>query len=327
MLSTIHAECTIKSPDRTQALKLAETRYNKSHALKPRSFLSIRDIDAGEMKALIQTSLDMKRKPAKYKAVLRDKAIALLFQKTSTRTRCSFETGAVEMGAWCSVIDWRFSNFTLADLEDESKVLSRYYDCVMARVLDHKTLKIMAANSEVPVINGMCNLMHPCQALSDFMTMSEYFISNLEGLRLAYVGDGNNVCLSLVQGAILLGVKMTLCSPPDYALGSQAKHELITCIDNPAEAIQGADVIYTDTWISMGSENEKEKRLAAFQKYQVNEELMKSAPKALFMHCLPAHPGHEVTPGVLRGKRSIVIDQAENRKHAQKALMKMLMES
>lgn len=315
---------------KTGALQLAQSRFRKRLSLKPQSFLSVEDLSPPEMKQLIQTGIEMKKNPHDFRNVMRDKSVALLFQKTSTRTRCSFENAAIELGAFPGYIDWRTSNFVLADLRDEIIVLSRYYDMIVARVLEHETLVTMAGDSEVAVINGMCNLMHPCQSLSDFLTVSEYFGPDLTGLKIAYLGDGNNVCRSLVHGAINLGVKMALCSPNDYRLDKKtvdASEGLVEYVEAPADAVRNADIIYTDTWISIGDEGQTEKRLAAFHSYQVNSTLMEMAPKhALFMHCLPAHPGQEVSAEVLRSPRSVVFDQAENRKHAQKALMKKLSE-
>lgn len=313
------------TPQTHHAVELAMTRYKNSLSLKPASFLSLEKIAAGEMKNIIKSAHDMKKSPNDYRSTLKNKSVALLFQKTSTRTRCSFENAVNELGGFASYIDWRTSNFVLADLQDEIKVLSRYYNLIMARVMHHETLATMAAHSEVPIINGLCNLYHPCQALSDFMTMTEYFGINLNGLRVAYIGDGNNVCRSLAHGAIHMGVELTLCSPKGYKLDAAtiaSGHGSIVKINDPYDAVWDADVIYTDTWISMGDEAEAQERLAAFQDYQITENLFEAAPKhALFMHCLPAHPGQEVAPEVLRGPRSIVLDQAENRKHAQKALM------
>ncbi len=318
-----------KEPNKTRAIKLAYERYDISHANKPRFFLSLESLSSDELTKLIQRAIEMKLRPHDYCAVLRDKAVALIFQKTSTRTRCSFELGIVEMSGHPSYIDWRTSNFVLADLQDEIKVMSRYYDGIVARVNDHATLEVMASHSETPVINGMCNLMHPCQALGDYMTLAEYFGPDLQGLKLTYIGDGNNVCRSLVHGAVKLGVQVTVCTPPDYALDHatlKAAADCVTLMDDPFDAVHDADVVYTDTWVSIGQEGETEKRIAAFKQYQINESLMTAASgHALFMHCLPAHPGFEVTAGVLRGPISIVVDQAENRKHAQKALMQMLM--
>ena len=313
---------------KNQAFELAEQRFSECLKRQPRSFLSLKDISSAEMKSIILRGVEMKKKPDACSTILRNKSAALLFQKTSTRTRCSFENAVVELGAFPSYIDWKTSNFMLADLCDEVKVLSRYYDLIIARVLKHAMLVTMAEGSEVPIVNGMCDREHPCQALADFMTLVEYFGEDLDGLRIAYLGDGNNVCRSLVHGAIHMGVQVNLCSPQHYALDDDtvlAGNGLIARVDDPIQAVHDADVIYTDTWVSIGDEAETQERLAAFQAYQVNAELIASAPsQVLFMHCLPAHPGQEVTSDILRSPRSLVFDQAENRMHAQKALLEWL---
>ncbi len=308
---------------RTGALKLAQSRHAEHAALKPQHFVSLADIDAATAKGLVAHALEMKRTPHAQADLLRDKAVALLFQKTSTRTRCSFERAAIELGAAPSYIDWRSSNFVLADIGDEIKTLSRYFDAIVARVTDRDTLMAMVDASEVPVVNGLCTVEHPCQALADYMTMSEYFGTDLNGLVVAYVGDGNNVCRSLLHGAGKFGAHVNLCSPPGYELKTNGAG--VTIFDHPMDAVRNADVVYTDTWVSIGSEAETDKRLAIFAPYQLNEALLGAAPgHALVMHCLPAHPEQEITAGVLRGPRSIVFDQAENRKHAQKALLEWL---
>jgi ornithine carbamoyltransferase len=318
----------IDKAKRNRAFEIAEQRFNERLKRNPRSFLSLQDLKPSEMKSIIRRGIEMKEKPEEFSEALQGKSIALLFQKTSTRTRCSFENAAVELGAYPSYIDWKTSNFVLADLGDEVKVLARYYDLIAARVLKHETLVTMARESEVPIVNGMCDREHPCQSLSDFMTMTEYFGADLDGLKIAYLGDGNNVCRSLVHGAIHMGAQVNLCAPERYELDEEtvvAGRGLVTRVAQPADAVRDADVIYTDTWISMGDESQTEERLAAFRAYQVDAQLVASAPShALFMHCLPAHPGQEVTSAVLRSPRSIVFDQAENRMHAQKALLDWL---
>ncbi|GLV53297.1 ornithine carbamoyltransferase [Dictyobacter sp. S3.2.2.5] len=311
-----------------RAFELAEQRFAERLKRKPRSFISLQTLTPLEMKTIMRRGIEMKNRLGDFSQVLHGMSIALLFQKTSTRTRCSFEKAAVELGAFPSYIDWKTSNFVLADLSDEIKVLSRYHDLIVVRALHHEMLVTMAQESEVPIINGMCDREHPCQVLADFMTITEYFGENLDGLRIAYLGDGNNVCRSLVHGAIHMGVQVNLCSPERYALDDEtvaAGKGLITRMTHPLDAVHDADVIYTDTWVSIGDEAETQERLAAFEAYQVNDQLLAFAPsQVLFMHCLPAHPGQEVTPEILRSPRSLVFDQAENRRHAQKALLEWL---
>ena len=319
----------ISTDIRASALSLANRRFVGRAARSPRSFLSLDNATATETASLIARGLEMKHAPYDFRDVLRDRLMVLLFQKTSTRTRCSFERAARELGAGCWYMDWNLSNFVLADLADEARVLSRYCDVIVSRVMRHKTLEIMAANSEAPVINALCDRYHPCQAVADYLTMAEYFGQDLSGLKLAYIGDGNNVCRSLAHGALQLGVTMAISGPRGYRLDAEtlaAGKGKVAYAPTPQDAVRDADVIYTDTWISMGSEDETNERLRAFDGYCVDAALMAVAPaSALVMHCLPAHVGWEIGADVLRGPRSLVVDQAENRTHAQKALLEWLL--
>jgi len=321
----------IEHGQRMAALALAQGRDASRRAWTPRAFLAIDELDAATLGRIVARGLAIKRRPREVAQALAGAAIALLFQKTSTRTRCSFEAAAREMGAQASYLEWSRSNFMLAELRDEIVVTARYYDMIVARVDRHESLSVMAQHSGVPVINGLCDRHHPCQAVSDMLTLCEYFGPDLRGLRLAYIGDGNNVCRSLVQAATRLGVQVVLSTPPGHGLDDaavRAAGALLTLAADPRDAVAGADVVYTDSWISMGQEAERESRLRAFAGFQVDARLMDAAPAhALFMHCLPAHPGEEVSAGVLRSPRSIVFDQAENRKHAQKALLLWLREA
>ena len=314
---------------RAAALALATGRDARRQAVRPRSFVTLDDLDAPALAHVVDQGLAMKRRPADHATALAGKAIALLFQKTSTRTRCSFEAAAREMGAQADYLDWSRSNFVLAELRDEIAVMSRYCDLVVARVDRHDALRTMAAHADVPVVNGLCDRHHPCQAIADVLTLQEYFGTDLRGLRLAYVGDGNNVCRSLVQAATRFGVEVALSSPAGYELDDVTASQggaLVRREADPRAAVAGADVVYTDTWVSMGQEAQLAQRRADFAGWQVDARLMAAAPAhALFMHCLPAHPGLEVTAEVLRSPRSVVLDQAENRKHAQKALLAWLL--
>jgi len=272
----------------------------------------------------VGAGLRIKRAPHEVASALRGTSLAMLFQKTSTRTRCSFEAAMREMGGNATYLDWNSTNFVLTDVSDEAEVLSRFYDFIVARVRSHETLHALHAGSRVPVINGLCDRHHPCQAIADLLTIAEYFGPALEGLRLAYLGDGNNVCRSLVEAAAALSVTVHMCSPCGYELEEATlqggRH--VVRVEDPADAVATADIVYTDSWVSIGQEDQTAVRRAAFAPYQVNARLMALAPAhALFMHCLPAHPGLEVTADVLRSSKSIVFEQAENRKHAQKALL------
>jgi len=312
--------------------RLRDERRGARRGKPERSLLAISDLSPAEFRALIEGGLAVKRDPGTLATALAGRAVGLLFQKTSTRTRCSFEVGVGQMGGQALYLDWRTTNFTLGHLEDEARVLSRYFDLIMARVYKHQDLVTMKAASEVPIINGLCDLHHPCQALADYMTALEFF-GELEGLRIAYVGDGNNVCHSLIEGAVRAGMEIAVAHPPAYApreeiVAAARKLGRVTLTSDPREAVAGADVVYTDTWVSMGDEAQKQERLAAFAGFQVDEALMEAAPgHALVMHCLPAHRGYEISSEVLDSANSVVFDQAENRLHVQKYLMAWMLEA
>jgi ornithine carbamoyltransferase len=316
-----------------RARRTVAERHGARRGKPERSFLTIADLAADEMRLLLDGGLAVKRDPGRFAGALAGRSVALLFQKTSTRTRVSFEVGVGEMGGQPLYLDWRSSNFTLADLQDEIRVLSRYVDLIMARVYDQRDLEVMRDHSEVPIINGLSDLYHPCQGLADYMTIREVF-GELEGLKIAYVGDGNNVCHTLINGAAKVGMRIAVAYPKGYSPDARvvtAAREAgaeVHLTESPAEAMEGADVVYTDTWISMGDEAERDKRLAAFAGYRVDEELLGAAPDhAIVMHCLPAHRGYEISGPVLDAPRSVVFDQAENRKHAQKFLMAWMLEA
>jgi ornithine carbamoyltransferase len=315
----------IDQASRAAALARSKKNFRRRAEHRPRSFLSINDLSRAEFARLIADGLAFKRDKPRNTPDLAGKSIALLFQKTSTRTRCSFENAAWELGAQASYIEWRLSNFDRAALEDETRVLSLYYDAIVARVYDHKTLDIMAAHSEAPIINGLSDQSHPCQVLADFMTLTEFF---LEGLQLTYIGDGNNVCRSLIEASAKAGVAMRVCTPKGYEIDEvsiAAAGAKVSRVADPKDAVRGADVVYTDAWISMGDEAEAEERLRNFKPFRLEWPLLSAAPQhALIMHCLPAHVTEEIAEDVLRSDRSIVFDQAENRKHAQKALLAWL---
>lgn len=305
-------------------------RKNNIKGKPERSFLTISELSKERFMNILEGGIEVKKNSEKFNAALKEKSVALLFQKTSTRTRCSFEIGVGELGGQPMYIDWRTSNFTLASLEDEIRVLSRYVDLVMARVYKHEDLITMKKYSEVPIINGLCDLYHPCQGLADYMTIKEYY-GDLEGLKIAYIGDGNNVCNSLINGAVKAGMHISVAHPQGYApkkeVAEAAKKEnLITLTQNPEEAVRDADVVYTDTWISMGQEAEKEERVRVFGNYAVTRKLLEKAPEhALVMHCLPAHRGYEIEAELVEGN-PVIFDEAENRKHVQKYLMLDIMD-
>lgn len=266
---------------------------------------------------LIDEAMLVKEDPDKYLKVLKGKTLAMLFEKTSTRTRISFEVGMAQLGGHALFIDWKTTQLGKANLADEIKCIDRYVDLIMARVYEQKDVELMAKNAKKPVINALSDMYHPCQILADLMTIKEK-LGKLEGLTLAYVGDGNNVCNSLIIGCKKVGIKINVATPKGYE--PIEKPDMLTT--DAAKAAKDADVVYTDTWVSMGQEKDKKKKMKIFPPYQVNKKIL---GKALFMHCLPAYRGYEVTDEVLDSKQSIVFDQAENRLYAQKAVILKLM--
>jgi ornithine carbamoyltransferase len=286
---------------------------------------------------LLHLSADIKARPGRYASTLQGKFIALIFEKPSLRTRVTFEVGIQSMGGSVVFLDHTQASASLGAREsiaDVARNLDRWVQGIVARVYHQRVLEEMAANADIPVINALSDKFHPCQALADFFTLEERF-GALRGFKLAYVGDGNNVCHSLIYLAARLGVHLRIATPAEYAPSpevvadgkrvareTRAKIELMT---DPREAATGAMGIYTDSWTSMGFEAEGDVRNAAFQPYQVNSELMAlAAPDSVFMHCLPAHRGLEVTADVLDGPQSVVLDQSENRMYVQKAILHTL---
>src|SRR5882757_1535100 len=286
---------------------------------------------------LIQLSADIKARPVRYASTLHGKFIALIFEKPSLRTRVTFEVGIQSMGGSVVFLDHTQASASLGAREsiaDVARNLERWVQGIVARVYHQRVLEEMATNASIPVINALSDKFHPCQALADFFTLEEKF-GALRGFKLAYVGDGNNVCHSLIFLAARLGVNLRIATPPNYepapevlaeakrvARETRAKIELFA---DPREAVSGAQAVYTDAWTSMGFEAEEKVRSAVFAPYQVNAELMAlAAPDAAFLHCLPAHRGSEVTAEILDGEQSVVLDQSENRMYAQKAILQAL---
>ena len=284
---------------------------------------------------LLAITADIKANPANYADTLRGKFIALIFEKPSLRTRVTFEVGIQSMGGHVVFLDHTQARLGEREsIADVARNLERWVQGIVARVYEQRVLDEMAATTDIPVINALSDKFHPCQALADFFTLEEKF-GNLKGLRLAYVGDGNNVCHSLMYLAARLGVNLRIATPPNYAPDAdvtadskrvaketKAKIELFT---DPREAVADVQAVYTDSWTSMGFEAEEKIRKDVFKDYQVNRKLMAIAGReALFMHCLPAHRGCEVTNEVLDGSRSVVLDQSENRMYVQKAILHTL---
>jgi len=302
-----------------------------------KDFLTLNDFSQKDIRDLLDLASDMKEKPSTYRSVLPDKMLAMVFQKPSTRTRVSFEVAMAGMAGHAIYLGGDQLQLGRGEtIEDTGRVLSRYVHGIMARVYDHRDLERFAASSTVPVINGLSDLYHPAQVLSDLFTIREKR-GRLEGVSLAYIGDGNNVCNSLLLGTTKVGVDISVASPPGFAprknIVEMAKQNAdesgsrITIMEEPRKAALGVDIIYTDVFVSMGMEKERERRLGAFlPRYRVDADLMDIAGEgSLFMHCLPAHRGEEVSSSVIDGEQSVVWDQAENRLHTQKALLYTLL--
>jgi ornithine carbamoyltransferase len=293
-------------------------------ALAGRDFLDIADVTAAELRGLLALAADIKagRWRAGARAPLEGRHLALIFQKPSMRTRVSFEVAIGRLGG---------TPITLSDVEiglgrreqvsDVGRVLARFTDGLVARLFRHGELLELAQASEKPVINALTDRSHPCQVLADLLTLQER-LGGLEGRRLAFVGDGNNVAISLIEAAALTGLALTVITPPRHYPPDEVTRQAPTVkVTSDLAALDGVDAVYTDVWTSMGQESEAEVRRREFAEYQVNQDLMAQAPRAIFMHCLPAHRGEEVTAEVIDGPRSVVFDQAENRLYAQMALL------
>lgn len=306
--------------------------------LKGKHLLSPQDLSPEEIEAVLDKAIELKQKLQRGEShgVLHGKTLGMIFAKPSTRTRVSFETAMTQLGG--HAIYMGMSDLQLGrgeTIADTARTLSRYVNAVMARLFKHEDIIELARNSSVPVINGLTDLLHPCQTLADLQTIREKK-GKLKGLKLAWIGDGNNVCNSLLLGCTLVGMNISATCPsgyePDAEIVKQAqdnaKHSgaKLEILNDPQKAVAGADVIYTDVLVSMGQEKEREQRMKDFKGYQVNAELLKHAKEdVIFMHCLPAHRGEEVAAEVIDGPHSVVFDQAENRLHAQKAVLAMVM--
>ncbi|RMG04766.1 MAG: ornithine carbamoyltransferase [Nitrospirae bacterium] len=299
-----------------------------------RDFLRFWDISAKEALTLIDRAIEIKEKPDSLQCPLIGKSVGLLFEKPSTRTRISFEVGIYQLGAQPVYMTPQEIQIGRGEtIPDTARVLSRYLDAIVIRTFAQDTLIEFAKNATIPVINGLSDQHHPCQALADLMTIKEKK-GRLEGVRLAYVGDGNNVANSLIEAASRVGMSMVLACPegfepdPEIIQSARGGGAEVVITTDPKEACGRADVIYTDVWVSMGQEEEKERRRKRFAPYQVNSSLITCAnDDVIVMHCLPAHRGEEITDEVIDGRWSVVFDQAENRLHAQKALLEFLLTS
>jgi ornithine carbamoyltransferase len=301
-----------------------------------RHFISIHDLSAAEVAGLFRLSAEVKAQPGRHAGALAGKSLGMIFEKSSTRTRVSFEVGMVQLGGHALFLSSRDIQLGRGEpISDTARVLSRYVDGVMARTFAHQTVTDLARFGSVPVINGLTDDLHPCQAMADYFTLSEIF-GDLKGRKLAYVGDGNNMAHSLMFGAAKVGMDVAVASPAAYTVkphyvelarqDAAAAGTRIELTSDPRQAVAGASAVYTDVWASMGQEAEAAKRVEAFRGFQVDAALMAAArPEAVFLHCLPAHRGEEVAAEVADGPQSRIFDEAENRLHVQKAIMMWLM--
>ncbi|MDI6822212.1 MAG: ornithine carbamoyltransferase [Actinomycetota bacterium] len=303
-------------------------------SLKGRDLLTLGDLGPDEIYLILSKAMEFKRlqRMGISHRYLEGKAVAMIFEKPSTRTRVSFEVALAHLGAhpiFLSAEDMQLGRGE--SIEDTGRVLSRYVDAIIIRTFAQRDVEKLAKDADVPVINALTDDFHPCQVLGDFMTILEKK-DRLAGLKLAYVGDGNNVAHSLLMGSVKVGLNIFIASPKGYEpkkwIVDMALRNLrglkpkVEMVNDPIKAVRNADIVYTDVWVSMGQEAERDERLSAFQSYQVNKELLAYAkPDAIVMHCLPAHRGEEITAKVMDDPRCVVFDQAENRLHVQKALL------
>ncbi len=300
--------------------------------------ISLKDLTTDEIKDIINLAIELKEdnRQGKKHHYCDGKALGMIFTKSSTRTRVSFEVGMYQLGGTALFLSSNDIQIGRGEtIEDTARVLSRYLDGIMIRTFKHSDVEALAEYGSIPVINGLTDDEHPCQVLADLQTIYEYK-GTLKGLKLAYIGDGNNMTNSLLHGCTKTGMDISVATPKEYACKQKFVDEALNIASatgskvvittDPYEAIKGADIVYSDTWASMGQEAEKEIREKAFKSYQINKELFSHSDKeAIFMHCLPAYRGYEVTTDVIDGKQSAIFDEAENRLHAQKAVMVKLM--
>jgi ornithine carbamoyltransferase len=304
-------------------------------AKTPSHLLTLEELSSKELLKLLDLAAQVKKKSGRYRKALKGQTLGMIFEKSSTRTRVSFEVGMFQLGGHALFLNGNDIQIGRGEtIPDTAKVLSRFVQGIMIRTFAHSTVETLAKHADIPVINGLTDSHHPCQILADLQTLQEHY-GKLKGLQVVFVGDGNNVAHSLMIGAAKTGMHFKLVCPkgyePDAAILKRAQKEgakngtRVEVTTKVEGSVKGADAVYTDVWTSMGQEAERTKRLKDFAGYQVNEKLMAESPKAVFLHCLPAHRGEEVSAGVMDGKRSLVWDEAENRLHAQKALMITLM--
>ncbi|HII07309.1 MAG TPA: ornithine carbamoyltransferase [Methanotrichaceae archaeon] len=299
------------------------------------NLISIADLSSEEILAILDRAdkLKARRNDAACRSILAGKSLATIFEKPSTRTRVSLEVAMTDLGGHALYLSSKDIQLGRGEtIADTARVLSRLVHGIAARVYDHSTVEELARHATVPVINSLSDFEHPCQILADLMTMRERF-GHLEGLKVAWVGDGNNVCNSTILAAALMGMEMRVASPPGYGPDRKILDQAdslgggtVIVVTDPVKAARGADVVETDTWVSMGDEAEAAKRVEAFGRYQVNADLLRHASDdVIVMHCLPAHRGQEITDDVMDGPRSAILDESENRLHSVKAVLEKLM--
>ncbi len=299
-------------------------------------FISIHDLTADQVESIFALTSDLKQQPQNFRTSLAGKSLAMIFEKSSTRTRVSFEVGMTQLGGHALFLSSRDIQLGRGEpISDTAQVLSRYVDIVMARTFAHQTVLDLARYGSVPVINGLTDELHPCQGMADYFTLREAF-GDLRGRKIAYVGDGNNVAHSLMFGAAKVGMDVAVATPPGFEpkphyvdlarQDAEAAGTRVVVTQDAREAVSGASAVYTDVWASMGQEAEAEARRQAFAGWTIDNALMSSArPEAVFLHCLPAHRGEEVAAEVIDGPQSRIFDEAENRLHVQKAIMLWLL--
>ena len=305
--------------------------------MKHKDFIEVHDYSADEVLELFRLAADIKKNPGNYRKALEGQTLAMIFEKSSTRTRVSFEVGMFQLGGHALFLSARDIQLGRGEpITDTARVLSRYVDGIMARTFAHKTITDLAEHASVPVINGLSDLSHPCQSMTDYFTAWEKFGGALKGRKIAYVGDGNNMAHSLLVAAPKVGMDIVVATPADYAPSAEVVAQAqeaakthgtkVTITTSLEDAVRDADIVETDVWASMGQEAEAEKRNRDFAGWMVDQRLMSSAKKdAIFLHCLPAHRGEEVSAEVIDGPASVIYDEAENRLHVQKAIMVTLM--
>jgi len=301
--------------------------------LKTKDLLSVTDLEKDEIRKIFTLAKMLKKRNRK---LLSDKTLGMIFEKSSTRTRVSFEAGMFQLGGHALFLSKNDIQLHRGEtIQDTARVLSRYLDGIMVRAISHESVKILAECSSIPVINGLTDLYHPCQALSDFFTISEYKKA-FQGLKLAYIGDGNNMAHSLLLLSTILGTDIAIASPKNYSINQSVEEKAeklakksgakIVLTDDPEKAAREADVLYTDVWVSMGQEKDKAEKMEAFKDYKIDRKIVNMAKEdVIVMHCLPAHRGEEITNEVIEGEHSVVFNEAENRLHIQKAVLVMLM--